>query len=45
MDRKSINLHGHSHARLKPVPRQHDVGVDAWEFRPVTLETILSPRA
>jgi calcineurin-like phosphoesterase family protein len=45
MGRKSINLHGHSHARLKPVPRQYDVGVDAWEFRPVTLEAILSPRA
>jgi calcineurin-like phosphoesterase family protein len=43
--RKSINLHGHSHARLKPVPRQYDVGVDAWEFRPVPLKTILSKGA
>lgn len=40
--RKSINLHGHSHGRLKPMPRQFDVGVDAWGFRPVSLETILA---
>jgi len=33
----AINLHGHSHGRLKPVPRQHDVGVDVRDFRPVTL--------
>jgi calcineurin-like phosphoesterase family protein len=45
IERKSINVHGHSHGRLKPVTRQVDVGVDAWQFRPVTLETILSQRA
>ncbi len=39
--RGSINLHGHSHGRLKPLPRQHDVGVDARGFRPVTLEEIV----
>lgn len=39
--KKSINLHGHSHGRLKPLPRQHDVGVDAREFRPVSLAEIL----
>jgi calcineurin-like phosphoesterase family protein len=39
--RKSINLHGHSHGKLKPLPRQIDVGVDAWEFRPVSLEQLL----
>jgi calcineurin-like phosphoesterase family protein len=44
MGRGTINLHGHSHGKLKPLPRQYDVGVDAWEFRPVTLETILSTR-
>jgi calcineurin-like phosphoesterase family protein len=37
MGRGSINLHGHSHGRLKPQPRQFDVGVDAWDFRPVQL--------
>jgi calcineurin-like phosphoesterase family protein len=44
MGRKSIDLHGHSHGRLKPLPRQYDVGVDAQEFRPATLETILARR-
>ena len=32
-----INLHGHSHGRLTPASRQYDVGVDARDFRPVTL--------
>ena len=36
------NLHGHSHGRLKPQPRQADVGVDAWGFRPVTLAQIMA---
>jgi calcineurin-like phosphoesterase family protein len=39
-----INLHGHSHGRLKPLPRQFDVGVDVWDFRPVTLDEILRRR-
>lgn len=42
MSNKSINLHGHSHGRLTPIPRQFDVGVDAQSFRPVTLEQILA---
>jgi calcineurin-like phosphoesterase family protein len=42
--RKSINLHGHSHGRLKKVARQVDVGVDAWDFRPIDLASILSAR-
>lgn len=41
MGRGSINLHGHSHGRLKPLPRQFDVGVDAWDFRPVQLSEVL----
>jgi calcineurin-like phosphoesterase family protein len=41
MDKGSINLHGHCHGRLKPEPRQFDVGVDFWNFRPVTLAEIL----
>lgn len=40
--RGSINLHGHSHGKLKPVPRQFDVGVDVWSFAPVSLEQILA---
>jgi calcineurin-like phosphoesterase family protein len=39
-----VNLHGHSHGRLKPQPRQFDVGVDVWGFRPVTLDEILDSR-
>ncbi len=40
----AINLHGHSHGRLKPMPRQHDVGVDARGWRPVTLAELLGER-
>jgi calcineurin-like phosphoesterase family protein len=42
MARGAINLHGHSHGRLKRMPRQLDVGVDVWDFRPISLEEILS---
>jgi calcineurin-like phosphoesterase family protein len=45
MGRGWLNLHGHSHGRLAPLPRQADVGVDAWEFRPVTLGQILARRS
>ncbi|MGO4572209.1 metallophosphoesterase family protein [Microvirga sp. 2TAF3] len=44
MSRGWIDLHGHSHGKLKPQTRQFDVGVDAWDYRPVTLETILGSR-
>ncbi len=40
MARGALDLHGHSHGRLTPLPRQVDVGVDLWEFRPVTLAEI-----
>ena len=39
-----VNLHGHSHGRLKPQPRQFDVGVDVWSFRPISLSEILHSR-
>lgn len=39
--RGALNLHGHSHGRLKPMPRQHDVGVDARGFAPVSLAALL----
>ena len=42
MGRGAINLHGHSHGRLKPLPRQCDVGVDVWDFRPVRLDEIVA---
>jgi calcineurin-like phosphoesterase family protein len=44
MGKKSINLHGHSHGKLKPLTRQYDVGVDSWGFRPVSLHTLLGKR-
>ena len=37
MAKGALNLHGHSHGRLKPLPRQTDVGVDVWEFRPIAV--------
>jgi calcineurin-like phosphoesterase family protein len=40
MSRGALNLHGHSHGRLAPLPRQVDVGVDLWDFRPVSLAEI-----
>jgi calcineurin-like phosphoesterase family protein len=39
--RGSLNLHGHSHGRMKPLPRQFDVGVDVRGYRPVTLAELL----
>ena len=40
MAKGAWNLHGHSHGRLKPLPRQADVGVDPRGFRPVTLAEV-----
>ncbi|MFZ0558687.1 MAG: metallophosphoesterase [Methylovirgula sp.] len=45
MGKGSIDLHGHSHGKLKEATRQYDVGVDVFDFRPVTLATILASRA
>jgi calcineurin-like phosphoesterase family protein len=42
MGRGRLDLHGHSHGRLRPVPRQYDVGVDVRDFRPVTLDGLLA---
>lgn len=39
--RRAHNLHGHSHGKLKPLLRQHDVGVDARGYRPVALADLL----
>jgi calcineurin-like phosphoesterase family protein len=43
--RRSINLHGHSHGRLKAIPRQFDVGLDARGFRPIGLAELVRPPA
>jgi calcineurin-like phosphoesterase family protein len=44
MGKKSINLHGHSHGKLTPMPRQFDVGVDAQDLRPKVIEEIVVRR-
>jgi calcineurin-like phosphoesterase family protein len=41
MGKKSINLHGHSHGKLRPMLRQFDVGVDPRGLLPITLAEIL----
>ena len=42
MHRGWLNLHGHSHGRLSRMTRQHDVGVDGRQFRPVTLAQLVT---
>jgi calcineurin-like phosphoesterase family protein len=37
MAKGALNLHGHSHGRLKSLPRQTDAGVDCWDFRPIPV--------
>jgi len=41
----AVNLHGHSHGRMKPMTRQVDVGVDVWGFRPVAAGELLESAA
>ena len=40
--RGTRHLHGHTHARLTDTTRSCDVGVDAWHWAPVRLETVLA---
>jgi calcineurin-like phosphoesterase family protein len=44
MAKGALDLHGHCHGRLEPQPRQVDVGVDVWDFRPIALPAILARR-
>lgn len=44
MVKKSINVHGHSHGKLKPMPRQFDVGVDLCGMLPTNLAELLIKR-
>jgi calcineurin-like phosphoesterase family protein len=44
MGKRAINLHGHSHGRLSRMTRRYDVGVDAQELTPVSVEQITSRR-
>ena len=34
------HLHGHSHGNLNPAPMTLDVGVDNWDFTPVSYEKV-----
>jgi calcineurin-like phosphoesterase family protein len=36
----TINLHGHSHGKRKPRPGWIDVGVDVWNYRPISWERL-----
>jgi calcineurin-like phosphoesterase family protein len=45
MNKGAVNLHGHCHGRMKPQRRQFDVGVDVWDFRPVTMAEIVASRS
>lgn len=38
--RGSLHLYGHTHGTLPPTRQSCDVGVDAWAYRPATLEEI-----
>ncbi len=36
----SWHLFGHSHSKLEPYGKSFDVGVDAWEFKPVSFNEV-----
>ena len=40
--RGTRHLYGHTHGTLPDTTRSCDVGVDAWEFRPVTLAELVA---
>lgn len=44
MNKGALDLHGHSHGKLKEQPGQFDVGVDVFDYRPVPLAEILASR-
>ena len=39
----SIHLHGHTHSRPinAPIPNRYNVGMDLWDYEPVTLQEII----
>ncbi len=43
--RGSRHLYGHTHAKLPDTTRSCDVGVDAWDYAPVTLDEVLARQA
>ena len=42
MHRDHLHFYGHSHGSLEAIPGSLDVGVDCWNWRPVTLDQILA---
>ena len=42
MHRGHLHLYGHSHGSLPGTQNSLDVGVDCWDWRPVTLDEILA---
>jgi calcineurin-like phosphoesterase family protein len=40
-----LHLYGHSHGSLPGTPTSEDVGVDCWDWGPVTLDRILDRMA
>ncbi len=41
----SWHLHGHTHGSLPNLPSSRDVGVDCWDFYPVSFETLATQLA
>ncbi|WP_370644683.1 metallophosphoesterase [Methylorubrum sp. B1-46] len=41
----ALHLYGHTHGSLPGTRRSCDVGVDVWDFRPVTLDEVLDQMA
>lgn len=37
----AVHLHGHTHNQSRKIARRIDVGVDAWDYRPVHLDQIV----
>jgi calcineurin-like phosphoesterase family protein len=37
----AYHLFGHSHGKLEPFGNSFDVGVDCWEFRPISLDEVV----
>jgi len=40
-----IHLYGHSHGELEDYGKSTDVGVDAWDYKPVHIDTIIKMMA
>jgi len=38
----SWHLYGHSHGSLPPLPNSLDVGVDVWDYQPVSVELVMA---